>query len=282
MNIGPYTIDIFDTGDFALDGGAMFGVVPKTLWTKAYHPGDELNRIDMTSRSLLIRGNGKNILIDTGCGHKMSEKLESIYRVDYSRASVEHSLQMYDITSEDITDVILTHLHFDHVGGATKRVATGEIVPVFPNATYHVQEEQLQWAKAPTEKDRASFMPENWDSLIANGMLNIIQGNGELFTGIHVERVYGHTQALQMIHLFDDDSHIVFPADLIPTRAHIPVPYVMGYDNFPLTSMKEKEQLLTRAAEQNWILCFEHDAFSIACTVKKTEKGFTFNEMVNI
>ena len=114
MKLGPYTIDIFDTGDFALDGGAMFGVVPKTLWTKAYHPGDELNRIDMTSRSLLIRGNGKNILIDTGCGHKMSEKLESIYRVDYSRASVEHSLQMYDITSEDITDIIITHLHFDH------------------------------------------------------------------------------------------------------------------------------------------------------------------------
>jgi glyoxylase-like metal-dependent hydrolase (beta-lactamase superfamily II) len=282
MNIGPYTIDIFDTGDFALDGGAMFGVVPKTLWTKAYHPGDEFNRIDMTSRSLLIRGNGKTILIDTGCGHKMPEKLESIYRVDYSRASVAQSLTSFGITPEDITDVILTHLHFDHVGGATKKVESGEIVPVFPNAIYHVQEEQLQWAKSPTDKDRASFMPENWEPLIADGILNILQGDGELFTGIHVERVYGHTQGLQMIHLFDDAQHIVFPADLIPTKAHIPVPYVMGYDNFPLTSMKEKEHLLSRAVEQNWILCFEHDAFTPAGTVKRTEKGFAFNELVHI
>lgn len=282
MNIGPYTIDIFDTGDFALDGGAMFGVVPKTLWTKAYHPGDEFNRIDMTSRSLLIRGNGKTILIDTGCGHKMPEKLESIYRVDYSRASVAQSLTSFGITPEDITDVILTHLHFDHVGGATKKMESGEIVPVFPNAIYHVQEEQLQWAKAPTDKDRASFMPENWDPLIADGILNILQGDGELFTGIHLERVYGHTQGLQMIHLFDDAQHIVFPADLIPTKAHIPVPYVMGYDNFPLTSMKEKEHLLSRAVEQNWILCFEHDAFTPAGTVKRTEKGFAFNELVHI
>lgn len=282
MNIGPYTIDIFDTGDFALDGGAMFGVVPKTLWTKAYHPGDEFNRIDMTSRSLLIRGNGKTILIDTGCGHKMPEKLESIYRVDYSRASVAQSLTSFGITPEDITDVILTHLHFDHVGGATKKVESGEIVPVFPNATYHVQEEQLQWAKSPTDKDRASFMPENWEPLIADGILNILQGDGELFTGIHVERVYGHTQGLQMIHLFDDAQHIVFPADLIPTKAHIPVPYVMGYDNFPLTSMNEKEHLLSRAVEQNWILCFEHDAFTPAGTVKRTEKGFAFNELVHI
>ncbi|MFM8456272.1 MAG: MBL fold metallo-hydrolase [Ignavibacteria bacterium] len=282
MNIGPYTVDIFDTGDFALDGGAMFGVVPKTLWTKAYHPGDAFNRIDVTSRSLLIQGNGKIILIDTGCGHKMSEKLESIYRVDYSRASVEHSLKSFAITPEDITDVILTHLHFDHVGGATKKMPNGEIVPTFPNAKYHVQQEQLQWAIAPTEKDRASFMTENWDPLIANGMLNCIDGDGELFPGIHVERVYGHTQALQMIHLSDSEHHIVFPADLIPTRAHIPVPYVMGYDNFPLTSMKEKESLLTRAVEQKWILCFEHDAFSVASTVKKTEKGFMFDEMVSI
>lgn len=282
MNIGPYTIDIFDTGDFALDGGAMFGVVPKTLWTKAYHAGDELNRIDMTSRSLLIRGNGKTMLIDTGCGHKMPEKLESIYRVDYSRASVEQSLTSFGLTPDDITDVILTHLHFDHVGGATKRVASGEIVPVFPNAIYHVQEEQLQWAQSPTEKDRASFMPENWDPLIANGLLNILQGDGELFSGIYVERVYGHTQGLQMVHLVDDANHIVFPADLIPTKAHIPVPYIMGYDNFPLTSMKEKEQLLIKAVEQNWILFFEHDAFTPACTVKRTDKGFAFNELVHI
>lgn len=282
MKIGQYTVHTFDTGDFALDGGAMFGVVPKTLWTRAYHTGDELNRIDMTARSLLIKGNGKVILIDTGCGHKMSEKLESIYRVDYSRASVKHSLEMHEVSFEDITDVILTHLHFDHVGGATTKTKTGEIIPTFPNATYHVQKEQLQWAKAPTDKDRASFMPENWEPLIANGMLNTLEGDGELFQGINVQRVYGHTCGLQVVHIMDDEKHIVFPADLIPTAAHVPVPYVMGYDNFPLTSMEEKQDLLSDAAEQGWILCFEHDAFTTAGTVKRTEKGFSFDQKMSL
>ena len=282
MKIGHYTVDHFETGDFALDGGAMFGVVPKPLWSKAYCKGDDLNRIDMTSRCLLIRGNGKTMLVDTGCGHKMNEKLQSIYRLDYSVKSIETSLAQFEVKPEDITDVILTHMHFDHVGGATRYSTSGELVPTFPNAKHHVQKEQMDWAENPTEKDRASFIKDNWNPLIANGMLHLIEGDGELFPGIYVQQVYGHTQALQMVSIIGDDKHIVFPADLIPTAAHIPVPYVMGYDNFPLTSMKEKQELLSKAVEQNWILCFEHDAFTKAGTIVKTDKGFALHERMEL
>jgi glyoxylase-like metal-dependent hydrolase (beta-lactamase superfamily II) len=282
MIIGNYEVQHIETGDFGLDGGAMFGVVPKTLWSRAYNPGDELNRIPMTARSLLLKGNNRLILVDTGCGNKMPEKLNTIYKVDYTRAALHRSLEQAGYSAADITDVILTHLHFDHAGGATERLASGALIPAFPNATYHVQKEHLAWAQAPTEKDRASFMTENWDPLIAEGILHCIEGAGELFPGIFVEPVYGHTQALQMVRIQHQDTNLLFPADLLPTAAHIPVPYVMGYDNHPLITMDEKRRVLQQAAEQNWIICFEHDSFTPAAKVQRTDKGFIRGEIIEI
>jgi len=282
MKIGKFTIQHFETGDFALDGGAMFGVVPKPLWSKAYNSGDELNRIPMTARGLLIQYEDRRIIVDTGCGSKMPLKLQNIYHVDYTRASIQASLEIHNLKAQDITDVIFTHLHFDHAGGSTYRTETGEIVPMFPNAKHYVQKDHLSWARNPTDKDKASFMPENWEPIIHNGMMEILDGPGELFPGLSVQTLHGHTQALQMITVNDDIQTLIFPADLLPTAAHIPVPYVMGYDNFPLTSMEEKHKILTKAVEEKWIICFEHDAFVPAGNIKHTDKGFALAEKVEL
>lgn len=273
MQLGKFSVSTLETCRFGLDGGAMFGVVPKNLWAKAYNPGDEQNRIPMAARVLLIEWEGNKVLVDTGNGHKMNEKLKAIYAVDNSMYSLERGLQERGVSPNDITGVILTHLHFDHAGGATNKV-NGEIVPAFPNARYYVQKEHLEWARNPTEKDKASFFPENWEPLIANGMLTEIDGEGEVFDGIGVHPVYGHTSAMQMVTVRGGNTTLLFPADLMPTSAHVPVPYVMGYDNFPLSTIEEKRKWLPKIAEERWIVCFEHDAFTEAATIERTDKGF--------
>lgn len=281
MRIGNYTVSFLETGDFALDGGAMFGVVPKPLWSKSYNAGDELNRIPMTARCLLIEGEGKKIVVDTGCGYKMPEKQQSIYKLDYSINTLETSLEKKGLTTNDITDVIFTHLHFDHAGGATFR-NNNEIIPRFANAKYYVQKEHLSWARNPSEKDRASFFLENWEPIVANGMLEILDGNGELFNGISVECFNGHTRDLQMIIVKDNETTLAFPADVFPTAAHIPLPYIMGYDNYPLTTLEEKKNLLPRIVEEQWIIVFEHDAFTKAGRVVHGEKGYSLGEKVEL
>ncbi len=277
MQIGQYKIDIFETGDFALDGGAMFGVVPKPLWSKSYHAGDELNRIAMTARCLLIRSAERNILVDTGCGDKMHPKMRSIYDLDNSIKSIDLSLVNYGIAADDITDVILTHLHFDHAGGATV-MRNGEAVPTFPNAKYYVQKKHFEWANAPSEKDRASFMPENWMPIVNAGMMEFTDGPGEILNGINAVPLNGHTPAMQMITVSDEQTTLAFPADLLPTAAHIPLPYIMGYDNYPLTTLEEKKIFLPQMAEEGWLIVFEHDRFTIAGKVVAGEKGFSCGE----
>lgn len=279
MNIGQYTIDIFETGDFALDGGAMFGVVPKPLWSKSYHEGDESNRIAMTARCLLIRSASRTILVDTGCGDKMPPKMRSVYALDNSAKSIDFSLKHYGLTRADITDVILTHLHFDHAGGATM-AENNEIVPTFPNAKYYVQKKHYEWANAPSEKDRASFMPENWMPVVHAGMMELTDGAGEILPGIGVTPFFGHTQAMQMVTVADGATTLAFPADLLPTSAHIPLPYIMGYDNFPLTTLDEKKAALPRMADEEWIVVFEHDRFTAAGKVARSEKGFAIGERI--
>ncbi|MHB8067878.1 MAG: MBL fold metallo-hydrolase [Desulfobaccales bacterium] len=281
MLIGKFQIDAVDTGIFSLDGGAMFGVVPKTLWSKAYHPGDELNRIPLSARPLLVRWDDHVLLIDAGNGTKMNEKFRQIYNIDPERSSMEYALRPFGLEAKDITDVILTHLHFDHAGGSTT-INNGKVVPTFPNARYYVQQDHLQWATSPTDKDAASFLPENYQPLRAEGMLVTLEGEGEIYPGIAVKPLFGHTRAMQMVTIHAAGRNLLYCADLIPTAAHIQGPFIMGYDNNPLITLDEKKSLLSRAYEENWILVFEHDPFTQAVTIEAAKKGFKSKEKIKI
>jgi glyoxylase-like metal-dependent hydrolase (beta-lactamase superfamily II) len=282
MIIGNYRLASVETGRFALDGGAMFGVVPKALWEKKI-PADERNRIGLAVRALLIEevSGPRKILVDTGIGQKWDAKGQDIYGIDHSTLRLETSLAALGLAPDDITDVLLTHLHFDHAGGATK-LAGGKVVPTFPNATYWVQRQNLAWAKNPTEKDRASYLPENWAPLEAAGILKTTDGPGEWLPGIELVLSDGHTRAMQLPHVHGAGGHLIYCADLIPTAAHIPVPWVMGYDNFPITVMEEKKRILERAVAEGWALFFEHDPLGPAARPELTSKGYQARERVRL
>lgn len=281
MKLGKFEIDLLDTGIFSLDGGAMFGVVPKALWSKAYHPGDDLNRIPLSARPMLVRWDNHNLLVDTGNGTKMDEKLQKIYTIDNHKSDISLALSGFGLKPEDITEVIFTHLHFDHAGGSTS-IKDGKIVPTFPNALHYVQKEHLEWAEHPTEKDRASFFKDNYMPLLADGLLETIDGKGQLFPGLDVIPVFGHTKAMQLVKIHDQGQALLYCADVCPTSAHVNIPFVMGYDNNPLTTIEEKKMILPQAYEENWIIVLEHDAFIQAGTVKSSEKGFTFGDKIQI
>lgn len=278
--VGPYTITLLETGEFALDGGAMFGVVPKPLWEKT-NPADAFNRIDMALRVMLIQGQGKNILVDTGIGDKWDEKYKAIYRISHAKYSLEKALKEVGVAPEDITDVVISHLHFDHVGGCTYKKGD-DIKLTFPHAMHTIQKGHWEWAHRPTERDKASFFKENIDPL-KQGKLNLLEGEKEIYPGIHILISHGHTKSQQIVKITDGKQTILYCADVIPTSSHIPIPYVMGYDNFPLTTMDEKRALLEQAVQENWILCFEHDPRVAACTVMKDpQKGrFALKEVVS-
>jgi glyoxylase-like metal-dependent hydrolase (beta-lactamase superfamily II) len=281
MTIGPYTLSAIETGRFALDGGAMFGVVPKNLWSRT-NPADEQNRIDMALRALLVQGDGMNILIDTGMGSKYDDKTKSIYKLDHSKFTLLDSLQQMGLEAKDITHIIQTHLHFDHCGGLVTRSPSGELQPTFPNATVFVQKENLAWARNPTEKDRASYLKDDWEPMVTNGMLEALDGEGEIFPGIELRIFNGHTRAQQLPHIYDGAGHhVFFCADLFPTKAHVNLPWIMGYDNFPLTTLEEKKNLLPRAYEEKWLLFFEHDPESALMRIESTPKGFKVGEALS-
>jgi glyoxylase-like metal-dependent hydrolase (beta-lactamase superfamily II) len=278
MQIGKYEIHPIETGCFALDGGAMFGVVPRSLWERA-HPPDEKNRITMSARALLLVGDGRKVLIDTGNGSKLSEKLRSIYRIETGGSSLTSSLARHNLKPEDITDVILTHLHFDHAGGSTVR-AGDAVVPAFPNARYYVQRGQYEAALHPTERDRASFVPEDFRLLGDEGLLEFTEGEGEVLPGIEVKVFHGHTTALQAPYITDGRTSLLFCADLIPLAAHVSLPWIMAYDLRPLVTLEEKRKTLEVAAEEGWILFFEHDPVQVSGRVKRGEKGFVLESVL--
>lgn len=279
MKIGSYQVHTLETGKFALDGGAMFGVVPKVLWSKQIAV-DNRNRIDMRLRCLLLQGEGKNILVDCGMGTKWSVKLADIYKLDHSTLNLEKSLQEHGLTVEDITDVLLTHLHFDHAGGSTTKTDQDKLIPTFPKATYYIQKENLEWAKNPKEKDRASYLKEDWEPLQEAGVLKVVNGEKEFLSGIRIKRFYGHTRGIQLPLLDDGKTKLFFCGDVIPTSVHLGIPWVMAYDNFPLLTIEEKKAILSQAAKENWILVFEHCPHVGASFIEAGEKGYLLKEKV--
>jgi glyoxylase-like metal-dependent hydrolase (beta-lactamase superfamily II) len=271
MRIGSYTVHSVLAGRFGLDGGAMFGVVPKVLWARS-HPADEENRIAMVSRSLLLAGKDRLILVNTGIGSNWSDKERRIYGIDPS-VDLRRSLGELGVVPEAVTHVILTHLHFDHAGGTT--VAQGsELVPAFPNALHFVQRKHFEWARSPSERDRGSFRPEAWESVARSGALRFLDGPQELLPGIHLELVHGHTPFQQLVRVSDENSTLLYCSDLVPLASQVRVPWVMAYDLSPVDTVREKSELLAAAAREGWLLFLEHDSQVATCRVAVTDKGF--------
>jgi len=280
MNVGGYEVHAIETGRFALDGGAMFGVVPKPLWAKL-QPPDDRNRITMAARAMLLVGHGRKILVDNGNGSKFTPKLTDIYRLDNSEHEIGKSLARAGVPAAEITDVILTHLHFDHAGGSTV-MEGGTLKPAFPNARYYVQ--MAHWVQAihPTEKDRASFMSDDFMPLKEHGVLEFVEGEFELFPNLHLVLMNGHTAAQQLPKITDGRNTLLYCCDLFPTVSHIPLPYIMAYDLRPLTTLEEKKKILKSAVDEEWTLFFEHDPSTAAGKVRSNGKGYEFSEPVQV
>jgi glyoxylase-like metal-dependent hydrolase (beta-lactamase superfamily II) len=272
-----------EAGNFKLDGGAMFGVVPKTIWNKT-NPADENNLIDIAARCMLIEDGSRLILIDTGMGNKQSEKFFGYYSL-WGNHSLDKSLAKYGFHRDDVTDVFMTHLHFDHCGGSVSwnKDKTGYEV-AFKNAKFWTNDNHWEWATKPNLREKASFLSENILPMQESGQLNFIkrpegdfQANSELDFGIFY--VDGHTEKMMLPHIQYQGKTIVFCADLIPTAGHLPLPYVMGYDTRPLLTMPEKAKFLKIAADNNYYLWLEHDAHNEIITVENTEKGIRLKEV---
>ena len=265
-----YTID---TGFFMLDGGAMFGVVPKSIWQKT-NPADEFNLCSWAMRCLLIQEGDRLILIDNGIGYKQDERFLKHYHL-HGDDTLEKSLTNLKFSKDDITDVFLTHLHFDHCGGSIERQADGNLVPAFKNATYWSNKEHWQWAVEPNDREKASFLKENILPIQESGKLKFIDTlDGVSFTdNIQIRFAFGHTDSMMLPQISYKGKTILYMADMLPSVGHIPMPYVMSYDMFPLKTLKEKKKFLEEAVQNDYILFFEHDPVNECCTLQETEKG---------
>ena len=280
MKIGKYDLYSVETSEFGLDGGAMFGIIPKPVWEKKV-PADELNRVNMVTRSLLLVSDEKKILIDTGNGTKWEEKYKQIYDINTDQYNIEKSLGKYGFSSEQITDVICTHMHFDHIGGNTK-IKSGKVVPTFPNAKYWISEENWKLANHPSQKDAGSFIEHDWKVLAENQMIEIIDGREPFIEGIETFVTHGHTPGLLHPIVSDGSNKLFYGADIFPMVAHIPIPWVMAYDVQPVVTMEEKQKLLQKMEREDWILFFEHDPHIQACTVHKDGKHYKLNKKIKI
>jgi glyoxylase-like metal-dependent hydrolase (beta-lactamase superfamily II) len=273
MHLGNMEVRYLDGGAFGLDGGAMFGVVPKVLWEKK-SPPDERNRIRLRANSLLVRANNKTILIETGNGTKWDTKQRAIYAVQEGDPLLD-SLHGAGVQPDDIDLVINTHLHFDHAGGNT-RTSGDRAIPAFRNARYVVQKSELEHALNPTERDRASYFPDNFRPLTDAGLWKHVDGDAEIFPGISVARIPGHNADIQAVVLRGGGKSLAFVADLLPTRHHIPLPWIMAYDLYPLQTLETKRKWLQRFVNEEWIVVFGHDPDLAAATLHDRDGKIDF------
>ena len=268
MHLGEIEVLYLDGGKFGLDGGAMFGVVPKVLWEKK-SPPDEKNRIRMRANSLLVRAANKTIVVETGNGTQWDPKLRAIYAIQDGDPLLD-SLAKAGVQPGQVDLVINTHLHFDHAGGNT-RLASGRVVPTFPRAWYIVQRGELEHAMNPTERDRASYFPENIQAVSNEERWELLEGDQEILPGISVARIPGHNADIQAVKITGGGKTLAFVADLLPTRHHIPLPWIMAYDLYPLETLETKRLWVRRIVEEGWIVVFGHDPDIAAATLQERD-----------
>ena len=256
MQLGSLRLDIVRDSFFRLDGGAMFGVVPKTLWERKF-PADLQNRIRLATNCLLVRGPGFTLLVESGLGDKWDARSREMYAIEPS-PGLEASLRALGVGPGDVDALVLSHLHFDHAGGATRRHGDA-VVPAFPNATMYVQARELTHARSPHERDRASYHPENWEPWAAAGRLEAVDGEREIRPGVRVIPVPGHNSGMQAVRIESEGSTAFYFADALPTTAHVPLPWLMAYDLYPVELLENKRRLLADAVREGWLCVFEHD-----------------------
>ncbi len=258
MNLGDYRVEIVPDCEFRLDGGAMFGVVPRNLWSRTFPP-DEQNRIRMNMNCVFIDTGSEKVLIETGIGDKWAEKHVGMYGIDRKR-SLDKSLQaIAGVKASEITIVINTHLHFDHAGGNTKHEESGSLVPSFPNARYFISRAEHEHAESPSDRDRASYLVENWRPLKASGQVELKDAEYEVLPGLRMQTYAGHNRSMQCWRLDRGGQTLFGFADLVPTRAHVPFAWIMGYDLYPVETLEAKKKLLPQAAREGWTCLFYHD-----------------------
>lgn len=278
MFLGDYRIEIVPDTEFRLDGGAMFGIVPRVLWEKVCPP-DEKNRIRMASDCLFVETPSEKILIETGMGEKWSEKLAGIYAINREKTFAESLFERTGFRPEDITIVVNTHLHFDHCGGNTIKNEANEIVPQFQNARYFVSENEFRHAENPYERDRASYISENWKSLKTSGQLELKPSVYEVAPGITMNETRGHNGSMQTVKIECGGETLYSFSDLIPTTHHLPLAWIMGYDLFPLETLENKKKLLPQALEENWLCWFYHDAETSLCRLTEIDGKLIANKI---
>ena len=277
LPIGPYRVHFLSGGRFRLDGGAMFGVIPKVLWNRVA-PADEKNRIQMGMNCLLIEGGGRRVLVDAGAGNKVDSKFRDIYAIERPETLLS-DLASIGCSPDEIDTVALTHLHFDHCGGGTERTEGGAVRPTFPKARYFVRRQEWDDAHRANERNRASYLSDNYDPLEKSGQLTLHDDDVEVITGVWMKNLPGHTLGHQGCFFDIPGARALYTVDLVPTVAHLPLPYIMGYDLYPMMTLETKRAILRDATREGWLLLFEHDPDHLAVRVSGNEQQVRFEKV---